>query len=518
MPVTTDVQTARVREASLSASQLSAFYPWLVVALLITAAALLRFHALGQKSIWIDEGVSIEIARLDWYNFLRILWRHEANMALHTLLLRFWLLFGESETWIRTLSVLPALATIPAIYVLGRKLFDDRVGLMAGFLLAINAFHVRYSQEARSYSLFAFLCVISCIYFLKYLADPSSANRKMHVLTSVLAVYTHFFAGFLVMAQWLSLKLLPPTEVAPSFKKSWRQFAISVAPLIIFVATTGVGVLRWIPRPDRTSLYIVAIFLTGGGGIKLLWLYVAACLVALLPILHGLFRRRKLDLPSWRYIFLTIWLIFPIAAAFLISQWKPCFLARYFIFVLPALALLTASGIARLRWRWLMGAALLLFGAWSLPAVNLGYRKDIDVVREDFRSATTYMLANTEPGDAVLFYQPIGRMPYEYYRTIIAARAYPTVIYPEHGDRLTFKDFYAGRPPEPFLAHVPSQFRRVWIVFTHNELPGGPDPTTVFISSQYGREYDSLERRTFQNIEVRLYCRECALPASATTQ
>src|SRR5206468_12605803 len=76
---------------------------------------------------------------------------------------------------------------------------------------------------------------------VSYTLSLHDALPILHVLTSVLAVYTHFFAGFLVMAQWLSLKLLPPTEVAPSFKKSWRQFAISVAPLIIFVATTGVG-------------------------------------------------------------------------------------------------------------------------------------------------------------------------------------------------------------------------------------------------------------------------------------
>lgn len=508
MPVASAIEATGVSKPPSLKVRLTRLYPCLIVAVLATAAAILRFHALGQKSVWIDEGVSIEMARLDWYNFLRILWRHEANMALYTLLLRFWLLLGDTEPWIRTLSVLSAVATIPAVYLLGRKLFDTRVGIMASFLLAINPFHIRYSQEARSYSLFAFLAVLSSLYFLKVLEDPSDANRRGYVWTSVLAVYTHFFAGLLVVAQWLSFQLLDRKDVEPVMRKSWRQFAIAITPLLIFVATTGLGVLRWIPRPDRMALYITAMFFTGGGE-KLLWLYAAACAGALIPVIPAFIRFRKMRWEDWRYEFVLIWLLLPFAIVFVVSQWKPCFLARYFIFTVPAMALLAAAGLVRLRWRWLMGGALLLFAALSLPGIDLGYQKDIDIVREDFRPATRYILAHAEPGDAILFHQPIGRMPYEYYRSRMPAAAYPVVIYPAHGEGLTFKEFYAGRPPDALLATVPTQYRRVWIVFTHNDLPGGPDLTTAFISALYGKHYPVLERQTFQEIELRLYCRDC---------
>jgi hypothetical protein len=65
--------------------------------------ALLRFHALAAKTFWFDEGVSVGIAGLDWYNFVRILWRREANMSLYYLLLRPWLHFGNSESFVRSL-------------------------------------------------------------------------------------------------------------------------------------------------------------------------------------------------------------------------------------------------------------------------------------------------------------------------------------------------------------------------------------------------------------------------------
>ena len=62
-----------------------------LLAAIVVIASLLRFHAIGQKNVWVDEGVSIALARLDWYNFVRILWRHEANMTLYYLFLRAWL-------------------------------------------------------------------------------------------------------------------------------------------------------------------------------------------------------------------------------------------------------------------------------------------------------------------------------------------------------------------------------------------------------------------------------------------
>ena len=137
--------------------------------IIAAVAAALRFHLLAAKSFWFDEGVSVAIARLDWYNFARILWRREANMSLYYLFLRGWLHFGGSEFFVRSLSVVFAVASIPVIYMLGRRLFDSRVGLFAAALLAANAYFVQYSQDARSYSLMVLLCSLSSFYFLKCL-------------------------------------------------------------------------------------------------------------------------------------------------------------------------------------------------------------------------------------------------------------------------------------------------------------------------------------------------------------
>ncbi len=46
-------------------------------------------------------------------------------------------------------SVLFGLAAIPATYLLGKRLFGTKEGLVGAALSAVNMFQIRYSQEAR---------------------------------------------------------------------------------------------------------------------------------------------------------------------------------------------------------------------------------------------------------------------------------------------------------------------------------------------------------------------------------
>ena len=490
-------------------------YVMVALAVLTVIAALLRFHAIADKSFWTDEGTSIELVRLDWYNFLRILWRREGNMSLYYLLLRAWEQFGHSEAYLRSLSILPALATLPALYALGRRLFNSRVGLMAVLLLTVNAYHVRYSQEARSYTLYVFLCVLSSLYFVEYLQEQSRRARVLHVLFSALAVYAHFFAALLIAAQWLSLRLLDRRDLQEQMRDSWRKIAVAILPALIFIATTGTGLLSWIARPGLTAVKAAALEITGNGGGWLVVAYGAACLATVLPDRRRWFQRVPWEM--WRYRFLLIWLLFPIAVMFLISQLKPLFLPRYFILVLPALILLAASGLERVisgrraqssASQGLMAGALALFVLLSLRGDLAYYRKDFDIAREDWRGATHYILANSHPDDVIIFHQAMGRMPYEYYRSLDVEATVPTVVYPFHGARLTYRDFYAGRPPDDFLLRAARDYGRVWVVLSHNRTAAGVDPVTKALDSVFQQNYGGVQVTRFPEIELRKYDRK----------
>lgn len=471
-------------------------------------AAVLRFHSLGAKAFWFDEGASVAIARLDGYNFVRILWRREANMSLYYLLLRPWLHLGISEFRVRTLSVLFAIASIPVIYLLGRRLFDSRVGLISAALLAVNAFHVEHSQEARSYPLMVLLCLLSSWYFLKRLAEPSRLNRMAYVLSSALAVYAHFFSGLLLLAQWLSLRFLDRDQIPPQIRKDWRWVALLVSPIVAFVATTGAGPLRWVQRPGLKDLWVFALRLTGNGGPLLLAAYGMAGLAALLPF-SPTQRAWRVSWEYWRYRFLVLWLVFPPLVALGASLAKPLFVPRYVILCLPALFVLAARGVCRLRTAWLVVPAVLLLLVLSFRGTVSHYRQDFDLERDDWRSATQYLLSHAQPGDALLFHTPMGRMPYEFYHSLLEPTgAGPVVLYPHHADHITYRDFFE-KPDDAQLERLLPQHRRVWLVLIYARTPLGQlDARATELSNLLANSYTMVGQKDFPAVQILLYSKE----------
>jgi len=475
-----------------------------LLALITGLAAVVRFHALADKSFWFDEGVGVAIARLDWYNFARILWRREANMSLYYLFLRGWLRLSGSEFFIRSLSVVFAVISVPVIFLLGRKLFDARTGLIAAALLAVNAYYVQYSQEARSYPLMVLLCMISSLYFLKSLENPSRQHRALYILSSVLAVYAHFYSVLVIGAQWASLRLLDRGRVPGETKNDWRWIALGIAPVGAFVVTTGAGPLRWVERPGWRELWKFAIEFTGNGGPILLLACVAGVVAALIPAWRT-WRVRRVPWEDWKYRFLALWLFFPALLVLVLSLVKPLFVLRYFLASLPALLLLVACGVARLRRPVLIApAALCLIFLCGRGTVR-GYREDIDIERDDWRFATRYLLEHAQAGDALLFHVPMGRMPYEFYRSLSTAGSSPMVLYPHHADHITFLDF-VEKPDDEQLKKLLPQHPRVWLVLNHAQgANGSPDARSQELTQMLEILYPHTELEGFLGVEILLY-------------
>jgi mannosyltransferase len=479
-----------------------------LLAILTAVGVVLRFACLTRKSFWFDEGVSVQIARLDWYNFARILWRREANMSLYYLLLRGWLHLGHSEFFIRSLSVVPSLACIPAIYFLGRRLFDDRVGLISAGLLTFNAYAIRYAQDARAYSLFIFLTLLSSIFFVSSAQGSSRRDRLGHIITSSLAMYAHFYSGLLLVAQWLSLPFLRREEGGQRrWRDHWKWIGILSAPAVLFAATTGVGPLSWIKRPGFKALYEYYDHMAGNGGVWLVLAYVLACGAALGPFGRQLLRRQR-AWPIWRYQFLLLWLLFPIAFTVVVSLARPMFVARYFVFCLPALVILATAGVARVPRVWLLIPAVALLGALSLKGTLSYYDHDFDLDRDDWRAATYHILNHAQPGDVIIFHIAMSRMPYEFYKSVYPGPVPgPQVIYPARDGGINYRDFM-GKPNANFMQAVATKYDRVWVVLKDNESKAGsPDFTTQILGQIFGIFYASRENTSFPGIEVRLYDR-----------
>jgi mannosyltransferase len=506
---------------------------WLTLLLLLAAGAAVRFLFLARKPFWFDECFSVEVARVSWNNFLHLLWWREANMSLYYLLLRIWLRFeihdGRSEFFIRSLSVLIAVATIPAIYRLARQLYDRRVALIAAALFTFNAYSVRYAQEARSYALFLLLATLSSGLLIALLREPTRRNRLGYVLVSILAVYAHFYALLLLAAHWLALRRLfkPRSSATASAQlhRAWITIGLAVLPLLIFVAKTGAGPIRWIQRPGVRDVLDFYKDLAGGSNWSLLIISSVAGIAAVVPDGRRWFvlnpnedqtgdQTGKTNWKPWRSQFLLLWLFFPVALTVMLSFARPVFLSRYMIFCLPPLLILVAAGLARLRPAWLLAAAFAGILLLSWQGVFFVYTHDFDNERDASVAAANFILDHAQPGDAVIFHIAATRIPYEFARSLKAgentaspdftAQLGPEILFPYHGAGLDHRDF-TGKPTADFLSTIAPSHSRVWVMLMNNGPANNPDPTTIMLTNTLPESFPKMLRWQFTRVEVRLY-------------
>jgi mannosyltransferase len=503
-------------DASIPTSKSARWASRAAVLLLIAADTALRFVSLTSKPFWFDECFSAVVARIGWPSFLHLLWWREANMSLYYLLLRVWLHLGQSEFFIRSLSVVISAATIPAVYWLATLLYDRRVALIAAALVTFNAYSVRYAQEARSYALFLLLATLSSALLIAFLKKPEGRTRTWYILVSIFAVYAHLYALLLIAAHWLALRWLrapsPNTDQSASpaaqMQRTWRVVGLAVLPLLIFVAKTGAGPIRWIHRPGFRDLLQFFENLSGSTSWSLPAIYVLACIAAVAPLGKRLWARNQ-PWEVWRAQFLLVWLLFPVLLTVALSFVRPVFLARYMIFCLPALLVLTAAGFARLRSAWLL--ALVLAGTllFCSQGVLFIYGHDFDDERDASGAATDFILDRAQPGDAILFHIAETRVPYEFFRSARISESRPApgpeILFPTHSAGLDYRDF-TGKPTQELLRSTASH-PRLWVMLMYNERDGASDPTTAMINRALPEVFPHVQRWRFARVEVRLYSR-----------
>ena len=91
------------------------------------------------------------------------------------------------------------------LYFLGKRIFDRNTGAIAAILLALNVFHIRYAQEARSYALLSLALVLATWCFVSAVESESQNKWALYAIVSAAAVYLHFFAVLVIGAHFLSV-------------------------------------------------------------------------------------------------------------------------------------------------------------------------------------------------------------------------------------------------------------------------------------------------------------------------
>jgi Dolichyl-phosphate-mannose-protein mannosyltransferase/RTX calcium-binding nonapeptide repeat (4 copies) len=489
--------------------------------LAITALALfLRLHLLGQNSFWGDELASVRRAQLDWQSFWELISGAPA-MTLYYVVLRFWILLGDSEFTVRILSVIPAVVTLPLIYLLGKHLFDAKIGVIAALLLAVNAFHIQYSQEARSYSLLVFLVTLSSLFLIRAIERPlSGVNWAGYIGTIALAVFAHPFALLVGVAQVSSLVFLPRQKV-PWGKLLASGILIGVALLPILANVVGDLVdpeaaidsqaLAWVPETSLYEIYNFATELTGQGGALLLILYLIPVLIAGITALRT-WASTRASFESWKYALLLTWLFLPIiitlAYSFLIA---PALVPRYLIISLPPLLILTAAGVWQIyrslsvRHGPLGMSILLVSGVLAAGLVALSVRGIsayyTDFVKEDWRGAAALIMSEWQPGDGILFYVPSTERMIQHYfeRAQPGAPKIRSLVpngYPEKSPYIgQWHQFLLQEPNgERIAQYLPDHVERIWLVVARNRGSATRATITNELRAALSSKYQDAER------------------------
>jgi hypothetical protein len=242
IPVRTGPDSAARTESRLRAEMIAPEL-W-ILAVVIAIGAILRFGTISSQSYWLDEATTVHEMQLSFGAMLHQVHVNETTPPLYFVLAWLWAkVFGTSEAGVRSLSALLGTAAIPITYLCGRELVSRAAGLVAAALAALSPFMIWYSQEARSYMLFAVLCGLSFLFFARTLRDPSHRNMAWWAVTSAAAILTHFFAGFLIAPEgvWLVLAL----------RRRWMLVAaVAVAAVQLAVLPLALGdtshPLNWI--------------------------------------------------------------------------------------------------------------------------------------------------------------------------------------------------------------------------------------------------------------------------------
>lgn len=484
---------------------------WWPAAALTVLAAALRLFRLGHESLWFDEVYSIWVAQGPMWSLPTLLeWK--VPFPLYYGLLHGWLLiFGPGPAALRLFSVVAGVASVPLLWRLTARRLGPQAAFWAAALLAVSPLHIWYSQEGRQYALVVLLVILAADALQRALLDGRARDWGAYALWATLALYTHYYAGFILVgfglvALWSWWQKGHRRADFVHLALAHLAIAVLFAPgLIVPLGQAQSGTWNWVAAkygvPGARQLYDLAGAFSYGTlfdpilplKLTLLGLYLLAALLGLRAL------RRRAERPV--LLLVLAWLGTAPALAFLISQIAPLFLTRYLLPALPAYLVLVAVGISRLqppqgqngilvndttlspisRAGWLLGAVLL---ATSLVASRPIYAGGL---KEDWRGVAQVVAAQEQPGDLILLVDEDIAVPFNYYYTGQAdqLRLWRGVTDPAE---------IAARIEPALAGH-----RRLWLVTSHAP---GEDARRWLLAAP---TLTLVARQPFQGLELLLF-------------
>jgi mannosyltransferase len=426
---------------------------------IVLAGVVLRF--VQRSPLWLDEALSVNIAQLPLGDLFEAL-RHDGHPPFYYLLLHYWMeLVGDGDMAVRALSGILAVASLPLVWVAGRRLGGPTAARWALIVAATSPYWVRYATETRMYSLVMLLVLAGYLLLTDALVRPTLGRLAGLTLVSGLLLLSHYWSIYLLIAVGSLLVL-----------RAWRHPADRAATVRVTVAVAAGGILflPWLGGflyqsahtgtpwgdPFRPTAIIETILADlGGGTFSEAALYGS---VALVLALVALFTVRSaghelaLDVrtaPTVRREVAVVAgvIVVGTAAGFATDA---TFQSRYAAVIVPLVLLAVAVGIVRVpgRARLVVAAVYLTLSAFGVVWVNYYQRTQSAEV-------AAAVAERAQPGDVVV-YCPDQLGP-AYSREMpdgLVELAYPSLAAPDRVDWVDYRDRNEAAEPGDIAADI----------------------------------------------------------------
>jgi len=411
----------------------------------LALATVVRLYDLTGESLWYDEAYSVWTSAMDIAS-LKVLWGWRIEFPLYYLLLHYWMrLFGQGEFAVRALSALAGVLTIIPMYLWGKALCEARAGLLGALLLAVNPYHVWYSQEVRMYAWAVLFAQASLCAYWRILRDGRARWWIAHVLLTGLTFHLHYYVAWILLVENVFLLWALARRYGGLLtREAWRDLrlwlldqaavAALAAPAVVVFLTKLLTLNQWgwlagrygAPTPanvlDLFSVFTVGLGYRGPGPLRWIVLLVALGLAALAAA-NGSCEYRQQGYAETESsgdgvrhapapeVFPALLVALPLALLFAIGQFTAVWVPRYLLLFLPAFLLLAAVGLARIRpWAGIVLSVVLLGGSLFGLAGMYGQQQ-----KEDWRGLAGYLSQQGGEGDVVVLVDAECRVPLDYY-------------------------------------------------------------------------------------------------------
>lgn len=398
--------------------------------LIISIAIFLRMYNIGVSGtglLTLDEVAETVVASNNLNNLINAIRALEYAPPLYYFLLHFWMYIGKTEFILRSFSAVAGVFSVAMIYLVGKELFNKKVGLIGALLLATSPFHVWASQITRHYSLFVFLTLCSVYFFIRIL-NSARADRKLwygFIITSLAMIYTHYYSFLIIIAaNILAICLYKDRKFYTNWILSqialfilyipWLPFAfLSIGRRVQDYHGASIGSIL-IDIPLTFEYFSIGILHTFNS-----WKFDQIILILAMVIYFSLFMIGLYELrnskPS-RMILLSF-LFIPLIIAFIYGFKIGSPAPRFIIHISFAFYIILALALSNIRDKRILAGLLVCI---MLISVGTIYQNEVyfrSIAKNDIPAISEYINAYSENNDIILISDRLSELHLAYYYT-----------------------------------------------------------------------------------------------------